>query len=739
MFDFGCRIFPVVERGKKPAIKAWQTKATKNRKVMLEYFRRHPDENYGVLLGGKSDVFVVDFDGSEGKSSFKKLKAVHGPLPATLTVETPRGRHYYFRAPAGFRVRNSVGRIAKGVDIRGEGGYVVGAGSVHPSGEIYSFKSGRGPDEVDIAPAPTWLLREIKKSSPLSERLGAPEDIPPAKRPRALAYAEAARQRELDRLERAPKHQRNDTLNICAFRLGQLVPYGLLDPTAIGEDLAKIATATGLSQAEIGRTIASGLKAGHQNPRPLPFFKGSKRRQVRTVDPVKKSSDEVSKQLAALGESDTDNAQRFATRFGDRVLYTVGRGWLIFDGKRWRPDAQLQCMELAKKAARLIRDEAKYLNDERDAAGRAKFAAASLSKGALDRMLDLAKGLLLVEDSKLDADPWLYNTATGTIDLRTGHRAKHDPRDLLTKMTPVAADPRAKCPVFMKFLNRITGGDVDLMTYIQKCVGYSLSGITSEQVLFSIYGAKGNNGKSTFLNLIREMLGDYGCHTPTETLVTKQYDNAIPADLARLNGARMVTAIEANFNRALDEARIKAMTGGEPITARFLYGNYFEFTPEFKLWVAANDRPRVRGTDDALWRRIRVIPFDVEIPASERDPGLRAKLTEEWPGILAWAVRGCLKWRREGLDEPQAVKRATDDWRKAADHIARFAQEALTFHPDGVVSASTLHGHYKAWCVRNGENPLSMRDLKSKLMVSLDVTHKRTKRGSEWYGLKLRT
>jgi putative DNA primase/helicase len=420
------------------------------------------------------------------------------------------------------------------------------------------------------------------------------------------------------------------------------------------------------------------------------------------------------------------------------VLYTVGRGWLIFDGKRWRPDAQLQCMELAKEAARLIRDEAKYLNDERDAAGRAKFADASLSKGALDRMLDLAKGLLLVEDSKLDADPWLYNTATGTIDLRTGHRAKHDPRDLLTKMTPVAADPRAKCPVFMKFLNRITGGDTDLMTYIQKCVGYSLSGITSEQVLFSIYGAKGNNGKSTFLNLIRDMLGDYGCHTPTETLVTKQYDNAIPADLARLNGARMVTAIEANF-RALDEARIKAMTGGEPITARFLYGNYFEFTPEFKLWVAANDRPRVRGTDDALWRRIRVIPFDVEIPASERDPGLRAKLTEEWPGILAWAVHGCVKWQREGLDEPQAVKRATGDWRKAADHIARFAQEALTFHPDGIVSASTLHGHYKAWCVRNGENPLSMRDLKSKLMVSLDVTHKRTKRGSEWYGLKLRT
>ena len=247
-----------------------------------------------------------------------------------------------------------------------------------------------------------------------------------------------------------------------------------------------------------------------------------------------------------------------------------------------------------------------------------RFATQSLSTGALDRMLDLAKSLLAVEDARLDADPWLLNVENGTIDLRTGLREKHDPRDLLTKMAPVRADRGAKCPLFKKFLKRITGDDADFRVFIQKAVGYSLTGITTEQVLFFVHGKSGNNGKSTLVNLIRDMLGDYGLHTPTETLLVKQYDNAIPADLARLDGARMVTAIEANFNRHLDEARIKSMTGGEPITARFMRQDFFQFAPVLKLWLVANDRPRVRGTDKAFWRRVRVIPLTIEIPEAAR-------------------------------------------------------------------------------------------------------------------------
>jgi putative DNA primase/helicase len=282
-----------------------------------------------------------------------------------------------------------------------------------------------------------------------------------------------------------------------------------------------------------------------------------------------------------------------------------------------------------------------------------------------------------------------------------------------------------------------TGGDKDLIHYIQKCVGYTLTGDTSEQVLIFVYGP-GNTGKSTLVNLIRKLVGDYGCHTPTETLLVKQYDNAIPADLARMAGARMVTAIEANFNRHLDEARIKAMTGGEPITARYMRQNFFEFTPSHKLWLVANDRPRVRSTDTALWRRIRVLPFSVEIPKSNCDPDLSEKLKAEWPGILAWAVRGCLKWQAERLIEPACVQTATADWQNQVDHLKRFVEETIIFSPEHEVQARSMYESYSRWCSQNGERRLSMAHFKSRLSETFDLAQTKINGRGWWKGVKLK-
>jgi putative DNA primase/helicase len=392
--------------------------------------------------------------------------------------------------------------------------------------------------------------------------------------------------------------------------------------------------------------------------------------------------------------------------------------------------------ELAKQTARLIATEAKHLPSSELAAARSKFAQQTLAKGALDRMLELAKSLLAVEDSKLDADPWLLNVENGTINLRTGRREMHDPRDLLTKIAPVRASRKAKCPNFKKFLRRVIGDKAGLRDFLQRAVGYSLTGITSEQILFFVYGKSGSNGKSTAVNLFRDMLGDYGCHTPTETLLVKQYDNNIPADLARLSGVRMVTAIEANANRHLDEAKIKAMTGGEKITARFMRQNYFEFIPEFKLWLVANDRPRVRGTDDAFWRRVRVIPFTVKIPEGERDPNLSDKLRAELPGILAWAVRGCLKWQRHGFSLPKAVRQATAEWHRDMNHLTKFSNELLTLSPGQKIASSELFSRYETWCSDNGETPLKIQDFNAKFQEKYDVTHTRAKGRSWWRGVK---
>jgi putative DNA primase/helicase len=238
--------------------------------------------------------------------------------------------------------------------------------------------------------------------------------------------------------------------------------------------------------------------------------------------------------------------------------------------------------------------------------------------------------------------------------------------------------------------------------------------------------------------LLRDMLGDYAVHSPTEMLLVKSYDNAIPVDLARLEGKRMVTAIEANFNKQLDEAKIKGMTGGDPISGRLLYQNPSTFVPQFKLWFVANDRPRVRATDDAIWRRIRVIPLGITIPKDEVDPNLSQKLRAELPGILSWAIRGVLMWQRDGLVEPASVIAASAAWRKSVDHVRRFITETLILGcpPTEKIPAGELFSRFREWCVRQGERPLSAAALKEKLQETFDLTHVRPNAGSFWLGVR---
>jgi putative DNA primase/helicase len=288
-----------------------------------------PDANIGVATG--NGLSVLDVDGEVGQKNLKVLEAKYRPLPVTVTVETGKGRHYYFKCDVDVHIGNSVGRLGDGIDVRGDGGYVVGAGSRHNSGHIYRFVDGRGLGQIEIAVAPKWLVPLVAAKPATNDQLELPA-IPAEKLERAKAYAVAALRREVDRVGKAPKHQRNDTLNRAAFKLGQLVPYRILNSQTVAEELTKAARDIGLDESEIEPTIASGLNAGRQHPRRLPFLRSDQ--QTRTVEPPQKSDDVVTKQLAELGETDTDNAQRFANRFGTKVIYTPGHGWLVFDGKR---------------------------------------------------------------------------------------------------------------------------------------------------------------------------------------------------------------------------------------------------------------------------------------------------------------------------------------------------------------------------------------------------------------------
>jgi putative DNA primase/helicase len=348
--------------GKHPRTPNGVKDATTDRKTIKAWWNKWPDANIGIATGRSSDIFVIDVDGDVGKSSLERLQAEHGRLPKTVTVRTGKGRHRYFRCD-GARVGNYVGKLGKGIDVRGDNGYVVAAGSIHVSGAEYRFVDGQGLDDFKIASAPDWLRGLVRKDS--SDRIETEkvDPIPEAKLDRARAYADSACDREVDRVAKAPMHQRNHTLNVAAFKLGQLAPYGILDPAVVTQKLARVARNIGLDEGEIGPTIASGLDAGRRHPRRLPFWKSDP--QAREVEPPRKSKDDVTRQLALLGETDTDNAQRFANRFGTKALYTPGRGWLVFDGKRWGHDNVGRVVELAKTTARFIAAESPHLQGDR--------------------------------------------------------------------------------------------------------------------------------------------------------------------------------------------------------------------------------------------------------------------------------------------------------------------------------------------------------------------------------------
>jgi putative DNA primase/helicase len=266
--------------------------------------------------------------------------------------------------------------------------------------------------------------------------------------------------------------------------------------------------------------------------------------------------------------------------------------------------------------------------------------------------------------------------------------------------------------------------------------GYCLTGDITEQSFFFVIGP-GRTGKSVLGNVLRELLGEYGLQANMDSFLAKQYDNGIPTDIARLRGARVVVAAEANFDRQIDEAKLKTMTGGDPLVARFMRHDFFEFLPEFKLVLIANDFPRVRASSDAFWRRVRVVPVDRKVPPGQVDPDLMDKLRAEYPGILAWAVRGCLSWQQHGLPMPSVVKEGTERWRGFADVIKRFVQDCCELDPRAQVAASEIYESYEVWCSDQKEKPQSLAGFKTKLM-ELDLTQEHKRTGNIWCGIRLK-
>jgi putative DNA primase/helicase len=403
--------------------------------------------------------------------------------------------------------------------------------------------------------------------------------------------------------------------------------------------------------------------------------------------------------------TDVGNAERLVARYGEKIRYCKDMGkWLIWDGVRWQVDDANQMIELAKETVRGIAREAPRNKDgERDERYR-DHALASESEARLRAMIRLAqsddKAGIVVPASKLDADPWLLNCLNGTIDLKTVDLLPHDPAHFITKVIPFEFyNHHPRPPAWMRFLERIMGGEHRLVYFLQRCIGYVLTGDTSEQCFFLLYG-KGANGKSVFLEVIRSLLGeDYARQADLSTFLSRQH-TGIPNDLARFKGVRFVSGTEMDEGKRLYEPLVKLVSGGDTITARFLYKEFFEFVPSFKLFIATNHKPNVVGVDHAIWRRIKLIPFPVTIPEHEQDRDLLRKLKAELPSILTWAVWGCRRWRRGGLRFPDQVVQATRGYREESDVVGRFIEECCEI---GHGQRATVKELYEAFVKRHGE------------------------------------
>ena len=436
--------------------------------------------------------------------------------------------------------------------------------------------------------------------------------------------------------------------------------------------------------------------------------------------------------------TDMGNAQFFADLHGENVKHcTIWNKWIAWDGKRWDVDKTAAVYRLAKKTVAELYKRAGDIEEQKAREALARHALASENENRINAMINLAESEpnIAVQPDIFDKDPWLLNVKNGTIDLRTGELKPHDRADFITKLVPIEYRPETETPLWRAFLNRIMDGNNDLIRFLQKAAGYSLTGLTNERCLFICYGT-GANGKSVFLGTLLKIAGEYAKQVPKELLIKRRYGNEHPTVIADLLGVRLATTIETEKDNIFAESQVKWLTGGDRITARFMRGDYFQFNPTHKILMATNHKPIIRGTDNAIWDRIRLIPFNVTIPPEEQDKNLAEKLEAELPGILAWAVEGCLLWQREGLCPPPEVTKATEKYREEMDILADFFVDCCIIGPEHTEKNTDLYKTYCRWCEEQGEKPASQRTF-SQSLQERGYRNERTRNGRIWRGLRL--
>jgi putative DNA primase/helicase len=691
---------PVPTGEKSPRLKGWPELRLREDDIN-HYFQR--DVNIGLLLGNPSRGLVdVDIDALEATAVadvfFPPTSMIHG------RKSNPKSHRWYRVAdvPAPTKFADVDGTCL--LEIRSTGQQTLAPPSTHPSGERLRWEENGPPAGVTT----DNLMRAAKRTAAAS-LLARHWPRRGSRNAAALALA--------GMLQRAgwPVEETETFIETTARAAGD------------EQSMARVAAA----QSTADRLIEKAETTGTTRLRQLVGDAVVNKLQDWLDLPKDASTSSDGEHLTDVG-----NARRFVAQHGAKIRFChTTKRWYIWSGRRWRQDLTGGIERLAKKTVRTIYEQAAQENDDEQRKRIGAWAKTSESRGRITAMIDLAKSErgVPVKPEDLDADPWALNFSNGTLDLRTGELRAHDPADLCTKMIPFDFDAHAKCPLFKRFLHQIFDNNASLIGFVQRAFGYSLTGSTEEQVIFVFYGS-GANGKSTLLETVRAGLGEYACTADSSLLLAKTHDG-VRNDVARLAGTRLVSTGETEAGRYLAESLVKSLTGGDRVAARFLYSEFFEFDAHFKIVLATNHKPTIRGTDNAIWRRVRLVPFSITIPEKEQDKSLPQKLRRELPGILAWAVRGCLKWLQQGLGQPAEVIAAMQAYREEMDVLGGFLKDKCHVGEDFRETAGTLYLSYRSWCESNGEKLLSQQRFGVALADRGFAPH-HTRRARFWLGLK---
>lgn len=755
LINRGITVVPVQPREKRCTLLGWQNAATTDPTQIAEWNAENPNYNVGAVA--KPDgVWILDAD-NPALSSIIESNCKQA-FPDTFMVKSGKGYHYYFKQTDASR---AMGNVKEGglFDAQVNNKYVVGPGSIHPSGATYTVLN-----DVDPVEAPQFLIDWVIRYQVRQKSAVVSNSV--------LTGVEA-------KAEMKTKVQW-----LVNFLTGSSATVYSKKPVAYGEgykvyvecpNSEEHSEDNGITQTAVMALNEGGYsfvcQHGHCKGLDWDWFKSEVEEEIDFDDPefkvewasaepdpepeeepveVVAEADEEEIPPSIVGEinlTNSGNAKRLVRGEGHNIKFCHSKKkWYVWTGKRWLEDDR---GVIYRKAERIVQtaimadgnlavigmeDDEKV---DKILDGYRKFAMASESKKGLDAMVQLAANQqgIPVRITDFDTDADLFNVSNGIINLSKGDLTPAKRKNLCTKLANVEFTPEADCPRWKEFLNTIFNGNKDLIAFIQRCVGYSLTASTIEQCFFLLHGS-GANGKSTLLHILGKLMGEYA-QTAEFTSFTAKQGEQVRNDLAKLVGARLVMASEGDSNKRFSEAIVKQLTGGDKISARFLYGEYFEFLPQFKLFLATNHKPKVIGQDHGFWRRVRLIPFSVEIPLAEQDMRLEEKLEKELPGILNWALEGLRAWQENGLQAPAEVLAATKEYREEEDALQAFIDENCVINKSFQAPAAELYHKYSNWAKDCNEYVVNNREFAKRLQEK-GFAKKKTKKGLRYTGLSLR-